>query len=73
MSNLSLFSLFSQNLARYHRVLSFIIYLLVTVLQFESFENNLFKLDFSISKKNLFLQSNLLRKVIFCTVMKYLF
>ena len=36
----------------YHRVLSFISYPLVIVLHLESFENNnLFKLDFSISKK----------------------
>ena len=35
----------------YHRVLSFITYPLVTVLHLETFENNLFELDFLISKK----------------------
>ena len=34
----------------YHRVLSFIGYPLVIVLHLEPFENNLFELDFSISK-----------------------
>ena len=37
----------------------------MTVLHLESFENNLFELDFSISKKNVFLQSNPLRKTNF--------
>ena len=35
------------------------------VLRLESFKNNLFELDFLTSKKNVFLQSNLVRKVSF--------
>ena len=38
----------------YHRVLSFISYSLVIVLHSESFENNLFKLDLSISENTCF-------------------
>ena len=38
----------------YHRVLSFTNYPFVIVLHLESFENNLFELDFSISKKTCF-------------------
>ena len=45
----TVFGIFSQNLARF---LSFISYPLVTVLHSELFENNLFELDISISKKH---------------------
>ena len=46
--------IFSQNLARFSSVLSLMSYPLVTVLHLESFENNLFELDFLISKRTCF-------------------
>ena len=54
-----------QTIVDYHRVLSFISYRLVNVLLLKSFENYFLELDFSIFKKNVFLRSNLLKKVIF--------
>ena len=66
LSNLSLFCLFSQNLAQlWLGFLSCISYPLVIFLHIESFKNNLFKLVFSISKKNVFLWPNPLRKMNF--------
>ena len=50
-SNFSLFCLFSQNLARLLSGFMFISCPLVIVLYLESSENNLFELDFSISRK----------------------
>ena len=47
--------------------LSFISYPLVIVLHLESFENNLFKLGFSISKKVFFYGQTLLERWFFCS------
>ena len=51
----------------------FLSYPLVIVLHLESFENNLFKLDFSISTKARFYDQTISGRCIFCTVMKFVF
>ena len=45
----------------------------MTVLHLESFENNLFELDFSISKKRVSTIERSQEGESFCTVMKYFF
>ena len=49
----------------YHCFLSFISYPLMIVLHLVSFDNNLFELDFWISKRNVLVRSNPLRKMDF--------
>ena len=76
LSNFSLFCLFSQNLARLSGFIfykSFISYPLVIFLHLWSFENNLSKLDFSISKETCFYGQTFSGTLIFCTDMKYVF
>ena len=46
------FAYFLKIQLNYHRVLSFISYHLMNVLHLEQFENNLFELDVSVSKRN---------------------
>ena len=46
------FAYFLKIQLSYHRVLSFISYPVMNVLHLEQFENNLFELDVSVSKRN---------------------
>ena len=57
------FAYFLKIYLDYNSFLSNISYPPMIVLHLASFANNLFESDFSIFKKNVFLQSNLLRKV----------
>ena len=66
------FACFSK-LVRLSSGLSFVYYSLVTVMHLEAFENNLFELDFSISKNTCFHGQTFSGRGIFCTVMKYFF
>ena len=66
------FAYFLKLYLDYHRVLSFISYPLQTIFHLESFENNLFKLDFSISKNHASTVKPSQERDFFCTVMIFL-
>ena len=71
LSNFSQFCLLSQNLGRLSSAFIFLSCPLLIILYSELFENNLFELDFSISKKRVSMVKPSQKD--FCMVMTYFF